>query len=51
MYAETRYVPRTPRSISLGGSLAVSGLLIAGLISFVPNIVPMVPDEPLKIFT
>jgi protein TonB len=50
MYADQRYVPRTPRSISLGGSFAVSGLLIAGLISFVPNIIPRPLDGPIETY-
>ncbi|MBX3563014.1 MAG: energy transducer TonB [Sphingomonas sp.] len=49
MYADTRYVPRTPRSVSLGGSLAISGLLIAGLMSFVPNIIPKKLDGPMTL--
>lgn len=49
MYADQRYVPRTPRSISLGGSIAVSGLLIVGLMSFVPNIVHIGPKDPIKL--
>ncbi len=51
MYADQRYIPHTPRTVGLGGSLAISGLLIAGLISFVPNIVPKAPGDRLKIFT
>lgn len=43
MYADQRYVPSTPRSVGLGGSLAISGLLIAGLMSFVPEIIPKPP--------
>lgn len=49
MYADQRYVPRTPRSLSLGGSLAVSGLLLAGLMSFVPNVVGIGPSDPITI--
>jgi len=49
MYADQRYVPRTPRSVSLGGSLAVSGLLLAGLMSFVPNVIGVGPSKPIPI--
>ena len=40
MYAEQRYVPRTPRTVSLGAAVAINGLLIAGLISMIPNFMP-----------
>jgi protein TonB len=51
MYADTRYMPRSPRSVSLGAALAINGLLIAGLASFVPNIIATAPPDPIKIFT
>ncbi|WP_066798065.1 energy transducer TonB [Sphingomonas soli] len=49
MYASQRYVPRAPRSISLGGSLAISGLLLVGLTTFLPNIVPGVRPKSITI--
>lgn len=50
MYADTRYVPSTPRSVGLGGSLAISGLLIAGLMSFVPNIIAKAPPGSIETY-
>ncbi|MES2986779.1 MAG: TonB family protein [Pseudomonadota bacterium] len=41
MYADQRYIPRSPRSVSLGAALAINGLVIAALVSFVPDIIPM----------
>ncbi|HEX8300307.1 TonB family protein [Sphingomonas sp.] len=48
MYADQRYVPRSPRSLSLAGALAINGLVIAGLLSFVPDIVPKPPVTALE---
>ncbi|RYE02094.1 MAG: hypothetical protein EOP61_09440, partial [Sphingomonadales bacterium] len=49
MYADQRYITRTPRSVSLGGSLAFSGLLIAGLMSFVPSVITGARPEAIKL--
>lgn len=50
MYADQRYTPRSPRTVSIAAALAVNGLVIAGLISFVPNVIPRAPSGGIKIF-
>lgn len=50
MYADQRYMPRSPRSISLGGALLVNGLVLAGLLTFVPDIVRERTVDPIDTY-
>ena len=51
MYADQRYMPRSPRSVSLGAALAVNGLVLAGLLTFVPNFVPRQPPGSIDTYS
>ncbi|UZK65278.1 energy transducer TonB [Sphingomonas sp. M1-B02] len=48
MYAESRYMPRQSRSVSLGAALAINGALIAGLWFAAPNLLPEDPPTTLE---
>lgn len=43
MYAQQRYTPRSPRTVSIGAAIAINGLLVAGLVTMVPDIMPKPP--------
>ncbi|RYY27836.1 MAG: energy transducer TonB [Sphingomonadales bacterium] len=52
MYADQRYTPRSPRSVSFGAAFAINGLVIAGLMSFVPTVIGTKrPPGPIQIYT
>ena len=51
MYAEQRYVPRTPRTVSLGAAVAINGLILAGFVTMVPDfIVKSPPPAPIETY-
>lgn len=51
MYAEQRYVPRTPRTVSLGAAVAINGLILAGFVTMVPDFVAKrKPEGPIQIY-
>ncbi len=42
MYAEHRYQPKSPRTVSLGAAFLINGAIIAGMIYSAPNVIKQV---------